>query len=494
MSRAARFLLIAGLIVFAIGTAWILSRGSHSRTALAKFKAELRAKGEKLSWQELGYPRPPESTRSLDDLQAVMSQAGTFRYHPGTLELTHFTAAGGAQVCWARPQPPFSPPRGYATVSNAPTWEAFSAQFESIADAVSEIHEAVEVPPRYFFNDPTNIFNQPKSPFVLLRNVAQTLTGDAIVALHARQPDRARADLHALIQLARFHREDLTLVSQMIRTAITGLGLAVTWEALQAPGWTEASLAALEMDWETVDLTDAFEKGMTGERAFGDCAFSYVRSASSRERIKFFRLNSGPPGQSLEDYFVQFVLAPLWRANSETDEFFHLQNLQKSLDSFRQLHQGTSMNEVDGQLKAHIDEINVTLSRPMAKYQYLISAIALPNYTRAASVCVRTETQRRLTVTAVAIERYRLRNGHPPPGLNAMVPEFLSAVPIDLMSAKPLGYKLNADGGFTLYSVGEDGRDDGGDPSSPGVTNKFDLWSGKDAVWPKAVFENEPAK
>jgi len=55
------------------------------------------------------------------------------------------------------------------------------------------------------------------------------------------------------------------------------------------------------------------------------------------------------------------------------------------------------------------------------------------------------------------------------------------------MSAKPLCYHLNVDETFTLYSTGEDGRDDGGDASLPGVTNRFDLWSGRDAVWPVAV-------
>ena len=57
-------------------------------------------------------------------------------------------------------------------------------------------------------------------------------------------------------------------------------------------------------------------------------------------------------------------------------------------------------------------------------------------------------------------------------------------MPIDLMSAKPLRYRLNADGSFTLYSVGEDGRDDGADARHPTKTNWFGLWEGRDAVWP----------
>ena len=67
------------------------------------------------------------------------------------------------------------------------------------------------------------------------------------------------------------------------------------------------------------------------------------------------------------------------------------------------------------------------------------------------------------------------------------MPQFFPAVPIDLMSAKPLRHRLNVDGSFRLYSVGEDGRDDGGDPNSDSGTNKYGLWEGKDALWPAAA-------
>ena len=45
-------------------------------------------------------------------------------------------------------------------------------------------------------------------------------------------------------------------------------------------------------------------------------------------------------------------------------------------------------------------------------------------------------------------------------------------------------YRARGDGTFTLYSVGEDGRDNGGDPSPPKSTIKPGLWEGRDAVWP----------
>jgi hypothetical protein len=72
------------------------------------------------------------------------------------------------------------------------------------------------------------------------------------------------------------------------------------------------------------------------------------------------------------------------------------------------------------------------------------------------------------------------------------VPDFLAAPPRDLMDGQPLRYRLNSDGSFVLYSVGEDGQDEGGDPSTA-VSDKDwqnePPWAGRDWVWPRAVVD-----
>jgi hypothetical protein len=93
-----------------------------------------------------------------------------------------------------------------------------------------------------------------------------------------------------------------------------------------------------------------------------------------------------------------------------------------------------------------------------------------------------------MTLAAIAVNRCQLRHGKLPSSLEALVPEFLAAVPYDYMSAKPLCYRLKNDGSYVLYSVGLDGKDDGGDPTpTPGGTPS--LWGGRDAVWPSPVAE-----
>ncbi len=483
MNKTTRVILVFGTIGFGALILGTCAQRSGDRHALVKYKSDLRAKGEKLTLAELGYPREPESSGSFELLLSNANLLSGRSLDPGMLNLISLVEPGKAQVAWQMPQPPLD--QSGSSKSNELTWEGYSREFLMAADTLEAIREATQTPPRYFFHDPTNWANQPPSPFVGMRRAAQWLAGDAVAAMQAGERDRARADLHALAQLARFNRDDLTLISQMIRVAIAGLGLAVTWEALQSPGWSEEALIAMQEDWESLELGNAVEKGMLGERAFGEAAFSQMRSAGRAERMKMFRgFGTLPARGTAKDYFEQFVLLPIWRANADEDETLFLEFHQRTLDSIRKARNGASWQSVEVELGSNLVHLDKALSGPMGDVRHRISAITIPNSIKAATVVARNETQRRLTIAAIALERYRLHHGQPPPDLESLVPDFLSAVPFDPMSVNPLCYRLNASRGFALYSVGEDGRDDGGDPSPHSVTNRLDLWSGRDAVWP----------
>ena len=67
----------------------------------------------------------------------------------------------------------------------------------------------------------------------------------------------------------------------------------------------------------------------------------------------------------------------------------------------------------------------------------------------------------RTAVTSLAIERYRLAKSDLPSKLDDLVPTYLTAIPQDPFDDKPLRYKKLAKG-YVVYSVGEDGEDNGG--------------------------------
>ena len=105
----------------------------------------------------------------------------------------------------------------------------------------------------------------------------------------------------------------------------------------------------------------------------------------------------------------------------------------------------------------------------------------------------RAETQREMAVAAIALKRFQLRHGKLPSELAALVPEFLPALPHDWMDGKPLRYRWQSDGQFVLYSVGEDGNDDNGDSRPTESHDRFDVFWGRDWVWPTPATAKEIA-
>jgi len=74
------------------------------------------------------------------------------------------------------------------------------------------------------------------------------------------------------------------------------------------------------------------------------------------------------------------------------------------------------------------------------------------------------DTENALLLTLLALRAYRLDHGTYPAALSALTPGYLKAVPDDPFALSgPLRYKL-AGAKFVLYSVGPDGKDDGGKP------------------------------
>ncbi len=87
------------------------------------------------------------------------------------------------------------------------------------------------------------------------------------------------------------------------------------------------------------------------------------------------------------------------------------------------------------------------------------------------------------TILACALERYRLANGNYPDSLAALAPKFVATVPNDVISGEPLKYRRTDDGKFVLYSVGWNGKDDGGKAVFRKDKKTPELEQG-DWVWP----------
>lgn len=80
----------------------------------------------------------------------------------------------------------------------------------------------------------------------------------------------------------------------------------------------------------------------------------------------------------------------------------------------------------------------------------------------------------RLLITELALRCFRAETGQPPARLEELVPKFARQVPADPFSGKPLIYRVEGTN-WVLYSVGPDGVDDGGRPTSSSPPATGDL-------------------
>jgi hypothetical protein len=80
----------------------------------------------------------------------------------------------------------------------------------------------------------------------------------------------------------------------------------------------------------------------------------------------------------------------------------------------------------------------------------------------------------RLVITELALRLHERENGKLPAALAELVPAKLPAVPVDPFSQEPLVYRPMTNS-FLLYSLGPDGKDDGGASPVRGQPEKGDL-------------------
>jgi len=99
---------------------------------------------------------------------------------------------------------------------------------------------------------------------------------------------------------------------------------------------------------------------------------------------------------------------------------------------------------------------------------------------RAAARHKRVVVHERLLMTELALRCYQSEKSRLPAALGELVPSYLSKVPEDPFSGRPLIYRLQGQN-WLLYSVGLDGSDDGGKPAGPGLSAKGDLFY--DSPW-----------
>jgi len=499
MKRRWKILIGVGIFALLVSMSLTITMRVQPAREVDAYKKFLRAHGEKLELSEV-VPKVAPEDNSVD---AVQDAFRLLDPDDGTvLQIMEMVAPGKALCAWQQPDV-----RGWDFTNS---WPEFSVTVAARRPATEQLRHVLDRP-FLFFPFPSDIksLSSPSvQPFLSMRGAVRQLGAAAILDLHNGSYGAAITNILVSLAIVERNATEGLELDHMVRLATLSTTTGPTWEALQTTNITDAQLAGLQNGWERLNLLKDAENAMVGERAW-DLA-EVARSRQSHQGfvdtitpLLSFGASGGSGGSwrdTVDDLVKGSRLAvgeALWRSSwSYSDELHTLKSYQVIIDALRKMETDTNQfyrADYDAMI-SRLGMLGLTnYNNPLYK------VIGFPDLEEAfgggwklPGTMIRTETARRIVITAIALKRFQLKHGAVPQNLDELVPEFLVSVPIDPFDGKPLKYHPNADKTFRLYGVGEDGIDDGGNPTNTaGDGFSWQSNHARDWVWPQPAREAE---
>jgi hypothetical protein len=318
--------------------------------------------------------------------------------------------------------------------------------------------------------------------FVAMRFLSQHLAALAECYMVLGQPGKALDELTFLNQVRRSlefrpSRQRMTLVAAMINVSIAGLYVQIIEDGMRLQVWREPQLAALQEQLKEINLRPYVADGIAFELP---AAVHHVEMLSKPEQRKFIWSEYGRlpslSGNSGTNNSIQLWLTRLmpqgWIGQN-------LAILAKAENIVTEGLPREGQNIVPHKIDAAMTAVNAITAHPTPFN--MLADIAIPNFSRSQRTTAHNQTQVNQARIVCALERYRLAHGGYPGTLDVLVPQFIDAIPHDIIGGQPPHYRRNSDGTFLLYSIGWSERDHGG---LAGDQNDYSQ-TNSDLVWPE---------
>jgi hypothetical protein len=286
-----------------------------------------------------------------------------------------------------------------------------------------------------------------------VKHLGAVLNIRATARLELGQSEAALGDLTLAFRLADSIRGEPILISHLVRIAMLATDLQTLREGLIRHTWTEAQLGTLEKQLAAIDLLAEHNHAMRGERAFSVSVVDWARRQGWKvnpSNLESGELDHQPSWVQLE--LLRFMPGGWYHRNMVT---------------ISQLHQDSTLAVVNEHTRRVSPQTAAAGERafqslPGGPGSAFVRTLFSSSPTKAAVWSARMQTWLDAVRIACTLERYRLANGQLPDSLAALAPRFLKTLPADLIDGQPLRYRKESAGGFILYSVGWNQKDDGG--------------------------------
>jgi len=467
------------LIILASGVLWLKWSGERD---WKQAEAELRAKGEKLTFAELVPPMPPESENffadplwaEYADLVQKKNEIGKEWLEPRLprekrqLEKWLFVPLSSAEKNQLHQLIP--------TKSNVNLrMEAFSFlrtqippeknsrhQKETAAlflDIISPVQPVLariaKLSERPMAQFPIRYDLGPLAPLYQLTpliQISQILGKEALSELILGKNREAAADTLTLLRLNSILKNEPLMISYLVRNSFVMLALPPINEGILHHSWTESNLGIFQGQLGQIHLQKDLLFALRCDRAH----FNMFLSSNINEWWGLL-----PIDKDVAESVTGKTYIILFPSLGQKNEAYRNLLEQKHLETL-----GANMEAGWNKSSIHpIDEDVVALSKnPLKRFVYLLNVITTPYLSGATQKTAECQTMVDQTMIACALERYRLVHGSYPASLDLLVPHYLAKLPNSPITGKPMNYSLKPDGTFLLWSPGWELKSLGGKP------------------------------
>jgi hypothetical protein len=299
-----------------------------------------------------------------------------------------------------------------------------------------------------------NIFGIRMPHYTLEQQLVSTLRLRACAQLALSHSDDALRDLELCFRLCQGMREDPNLIAHLVQCACLNATLTSVWEGLADRRWPSAELVRLQASLQRVDMLADYLSALRGERAFSIKGIDYHKNRNkSTPLLSMFSSQALLAGK--EGRFTPFVSMTIPRG------WF---DLNKAL--LARFEQDYYLKAVDLKTRRVFPDKLAAGSRALQAMRPLptnfMARFMLPVMESVSRRSAKVQTNVDQAMTACALERFFLDRQAYPTRLAELVPAYLERIPTDVIDGAPLRYRSTSDGRYQLYSIGWNGRDDGG--------------------------------
>jgi hypothetical protein len=327
------------------------------------------------------------------------------------------------------------------TKSGAMPWLAdMKALTAANAPVIAKVREGFS---HEYREPPARSFNHLFPQFSQYRSLARVMMADARVECASGDWNGGADRMLDVVRLGHDIPRGGPLIGDLVGIAIRAMGYAEIWAALDhisGPAARHAARRLEEMSAGRVSYADVLQEEKWGTQA---AMLEMFNTPNWRRSQTLFQAGDGGMGGSSASTFLRMQVA----------------SKRAIMEDYNR-----HMDAVIAQSRQPFAARGTAPPRPMDP----VSSIFAPVFAKGRWKHVMADSQTDLLTVSFALRAYKADHGNNPADLNALVPTYLKAVPADSFTATDtLKYKVTGNS-YALYSVGPDGKDDGGTPSADG--------------------------